>query len=100
MMQLLASALREALAHGAYTVTFTKADGSERKMVCTTKHDLIAEANGRDLTPGPLREGRKKPEELITAYDLENTGWRSFYSNSVTSFEPFMENGTHVTERL
>lgn len=96
----LVETLRAALRDGVYVVEFEKSDGTIRQMVCTTKHDLVAEANGRDYTPGPLDDSRRKNEDLVTAYDLDNLGWRSFYAAKVKSFEPFMENGEHVTETL
>lgn len=99
MTEYLAETVRELLRDGAYVVNFTKVDGTSRKMVCTTKHDLIAEACGRDLTPGPLRE-KPKNEDLVTAFDLEIGQWRSFKASSLQSVEPFMENGVHVTEPL
>jgi len=101
MSQFLAEVLREALRNGAYVVKFHKVDGTEREMVCTTKHDLIAEAAGRDLTPGPLREDSTKSPDLLTVYDCHLGQWRSFYASKVTSFEPLRDlDGAHITEPL
>ena len=61
------------------TVTFTKADGTDREMLCTLRPE--------DLPPvsmpidGIVKESkqRKKPDEhSLRVFDLEKKEWRSF----------------------
>lgn len=70
------------------TVTFVKADGTDREMRCTLNHALIPPA------PAPMITGRvdgivtestkprhapKEPDPaVVKVYDLEAAAWRSF----------------------
>jgi len=69
------------------TVTFTKADGTDREMLCTlngTKIPLkpVAPTTSTALVDGIVRES-KKPKKApdphsIRVFDLEKQEWRSF----------------------
>ncbi len=63
-----------------YEVDFIKKDGSIRKMICTLQPHMLPETNGTK---------RKLPENLVTVFDLENEGWRSFYTDKVIKMEKF-----------
>lgn len=67
------------------TITFIKRDGSERVMRCSLRPDL--------LPPVVLNEDRvprKKAEGIISVYDVDANGWRSFDIRSVKRVEfPF-----------
>ena len=70
------------LALGPITVTFTKVDGTERVMRCTTSPHLIPE----DKQPiGTLL--REVPEDggVLRVFDLDVNDWRSFRVGSVKS---------------
>lgn len=64
-------------------VTFTKKDGTERVMLCTTNPDiissLIVEYSG-------AREIAKNPD-VARVFDLEKNEWRSFRYDSVKAYE-------------
>lgn len=76
------SILKEMLNMGSLQVTFTKKDGTDRVMKCTTKPSSIPEDKQ------PIGENNiKHNEEVIRAYDIENNGWRSFRVESVKTFE-------------
>lgn len=70
------------------TVTFVKADGTERDMRCTLDRDRIppqpprAEKPAKDTVDGIVRESREvtKSEESHTqkVFDLDAGAWRSF----------------------
>jgi glutaredoxin 3 len=64
-------------------VTFRKVDGTERTMICTRNSEIIREETG-DLPT--TQTSRKKSEETISVYDLENNGWRSFRKDSLITF--------------
>ncbi len=84
--------LKGCLAFGPVTVTFTKKDGSERVMECTTSPSLVPV----DLTeekhytntdspinfPAPKRE-RKVSEDVCPVHDLESRHWKSFRWDSI-----------------
>ncbi len=55
------------------TVTFVKADGTERTMVCT-----LAEAHGAVYTVNEGREPREPRPDVCVVWDCEKSSWRSF----------------------
>ena len=60
------------------TITFTKKDGTERVMYCTLRSDMLPAVEIKeDKTP------RKKNENVLSVYDLESNGWRSFTVTAV-----------------
>lgn len=71
--------LKSHLKHGPVTVIFTKKDGTERTMLCTTKSELVPQV---EESVEPKRE-KKANEDLMSVYDLEAKGWRSFRWDSV-----------------
>lgn len=68
------------LNQGDLEVVFTKkTDGSTRVMKCTANApEESALSNPRNTSP----------ETLITVYDIEAKGWRSFYSDNIQSVKP------------
>jgi len=58
-------------------LTFTKKDGTERIMTCTLAEQEIPEENL------PKGTNRKKSDETVAVFDLENNGWRSFRWDSL-----------------
>ena len=76
--------LRSNLSTGTVTVTFTKKDGSERVMKCTTDPTYIL---FKDPTVLESRNERTVSEEVMPVYDLESNGWRSFRWDSIKRIE-------------
>lgn len=64
---------------GPVTVTFTKKDGTERIMNCSLQPELLPKV---EIVEG--KEPRKKSEDVVSVYDLEAQGWRSFTLKNVT----------------
>jgi hypothetical protein len=65
---------------GPVTVTFNKKDGDERVMTCSLQPEL--------LPPSPVKEStttKKENNNIISVYDLEAQGWRSFIVKNVTN---------------
>jgi len=65
---------------GPMTVTFNKKDGEQRVMKCTLQPEL--------LPPVPIKESTKTKKEndsVISVYDLNAEGWRSFIVKNVTN---------------
>ena len=73
--------LKSHLAFGEVTVTFTKKDGTERVMKCTTSTELVPQ---EPIVEGaePKRE-KKVNEDVCPVYDLESSHWKSFRWDSV-----------------
>ena len=73
--------LKSHLAYGPVTVVFTKKDGTERVMKCTTDITLIM---FKDPTVLESKEStRKVNEDVMPVYDLESKAWKSFRWDSI-----------------
>lgn len=76
-----------ALNEGAtLSVIFTKADGTERTMLCTKNPDLIAQTY---TAPEKKTDRVRGPSEALAVFDLEKNDWRSFRLDSVKSYMVF-----------
>lgn len=73
--------LTDTLERHIVTITFTKADGSERVMRCTKK--LAAIPENRRPTPVVEEVHHDNDPQLFRVYDLEKDGWRSFYYTTI-----------------
>ena len=71
--------LKNLLKTNVIEVTFTKTNGDKRVLKCTLQENYLPEYNG-DST-------RKKNENVISVWDLENKDWRSFRFDSVISYQ-------------
>ena len=79
--------VRGLLTNSEVTVTFVKADGTDRDMLCTLDHSRIpvrpiAPTTSTAPVDGIIRESRKPRKEpdphSIRVFDLEKQEWRSF----------------------
>jgi len=72
--------LRSHLKFGLVTVTFTKKDGSERIMKCTTNPTYIMFKE-----PASVESKREKKinEDVMPVYDMEAGHWKSFRWDSI-----------------
>lgn len=74
--------VRSLLQKQPITVTFIKADGTERAMLCTLDHSQIPETTIKPKPEdGVVRESkqRKQPDpHSIRVFDLDKKEWRSF----------------------
>lgn len=75
------SELKRLLAKGPVYVTFTKGNGEERVMRCTTNEFDIP------LEKLPKGTGPKHTDEVQRVFDLDKQEWRSFRWDAVTLFE-------------
>ena len=73
--------LKSHLAYGPVTVVFTKKDGTERVMECTTSPELVP-IEPITESAEPKRE-KKVNEDVMPVYDLESKHWKSFRWDSV-----------------
>ena len=70
--------IKDLLQTDVVTVTFDKKDGTERIMKCTLNPSMLpAKVVSEEKAP------RTKNENVLSVYDVENNGWRSFTLRSV-----------------
>ena len=76
--------ISETLKTGIRTVSFRKANGELRLMVCTLQSDYLP-----PVDPVKAATAAAKPanDEVVVVWDLEAEGWRSFRVDSVISVE-------------
>lgn len=80
-MEIKKEELLELLTNGEVSVTFTKADGTDRVMRCTKWMELIPTENH------PKTESTGvNTSDNITVFDLEKGGWRSFNITKVKEY--------------
>lgn len=72
--------IKEKLRAGSVTVEFTKADGTQRKMLCT-----LLESNIPPAEPKKTDRVKKENDDVLAVWDLEAQGWRSFKFSSLIS---------------
>jgi len=70
------------LREGMCRVTFTKKDGTERKMLATLEADRIPD----DKKPKGVKSEQPNDSPIIRAYDLALGEFRSINSETVTDF--------------
>ncbi len=83
--------LKGHLAFGPVTITFTKKDGTERVMECTTNPELVPadpvkvhQSNTDNPIDFPkVKKERKVNEDIMPVYDLEAKAWKSFRWDSI-----------------
>jgi hypothetical protein len=70
--------LRGMLSTDTVTVTFTKKDGTDRIMNCTTNPDVVPKVEIKEgATP------RKQSETTMRVFDTDIKEWRSFTTKSI-----------------
>lgn len=70
--------LRGMLSNDTVTVTFTKKDGTERVMNCTTNPNVVPKVEIKEgATP------RKVSETTMRVFDTDIKEWRSFTTKSI-----------------
>ena len=74
--------LRSHLKFGPVTVTFTKKDGSERVMKCTTNPTYIL---FKEPALVESKRERKINDDVMPVYDMEAGHWKSFRWDSIKS---------------
>lgn len=71
--------LKETLQNGVVTVVFEKVDGTIREMKCT----LLTEYLPMETTQLLQESTRVENPNVLSVWDVENNGWRSFRVDSV-----------------
>ena len=76
-MELSKSNIMNMLHSGIVNIKFTKVDGSERVMKCTLAEGIVK--------PHEKKTDREKKvnENIVSVWDVEKEGWRSFRYDSI-----------------
>lgn len=74
--------IRGVLITSVPTITFTKKDGTERIMKCTLRPDLLPV---QEIVEG--KEPRKQNDSIMSVFDIDANGWRSFTIRNVRRVE-------------
>ena len=74
--------IQQALKENVVEVTFTKINGDERVMSCTLNSKLLPPAT-KDATMSQ-KKIRELNEEVLSVWDVNAQGWRSFRVANVT----------------
>jgi hypothetical protein len=75
-------ALKQQLKEGTKTITFTKADGTQRVLRCTLQESALPQVDASKVTTT-----KKQNDDALAVWDLDNAGWRSFRFDSVISVQ-------------
>lgn len=78
--------LKGLLKDNVVKVKFTKVNGDERILKCTLQGSFLPEMVSTEST-------RKKNEDVLSVWDIDNSGWRSFRLDSVVSYNLEVDNG-------
>ena len=71
------SNIKNMLNTGIINVKFTKNDGSERLMKCTLIKEIVKEYEKK------TERTRTISEDILSVWDVEKDGWRSFRYDSI-----------------
>jgi hypothetical protein len=75
--------LRVLLRNGVVTVNFTKKDGTERIMNCTTSEEYLPEV--KVVQEGAEKKERKMSIDTHSVFDMDAKAWKSFRWDSIKS---------------
>ena len=79
--------LMAALQESSVVISFTKKDGSNRQMVCTTNPDLIPSDAYPTERKQTVIEDVEDPD-FVRVFDLDVQGWRTIIFESILEIEP------------
>lgn len=77
--------LKNLLEHNVLIVDFTKLNGDARKMTCTLREDIKPRATKAD--PLSQKAVRETTDVVISVWDVNAKGWRSFRYDRVNGVE-------------
>jgi len=77
--------LRVKLRNGVVTVNFTKKDGTERIMNCTTAEKYLPEVEVKVVQEGTEKKARKMSIDSHSVFDMDANAWKSFRWDSIKS---------------
>ena len=73
--------IKQLLLKNVAVVTFTKANGDTRVLNCTLQPTIVPQPEVKETSTVT----RPVNEQVLAVWDVDNTAWRSFRIDSVTS---------------
>jgi hypothetical protein len=70
--------IKKILQHSIANVTFIKADGTQREMICTLMEFLLPDLVGTNA---------RRSQDVLPVWDMEKQAWRSFRIDRVIKIE-------------
>jgi hypothetical protein len=80
--------LQKLLKQHIVKINFTKADGSDRTMICSLKKDLLPENKNEEATP---KQTKKENPNTLAVWDIEKDAFRSFRLDALKSYDVIEE---------
>jgi len=77
--------LQNILSQNVLVVDFTKLNGDKRVMTCTLREDMKPRATKDDTMS--QKKVRELNEEVVSVWDVNAKGWRSFRYNRINSVD-------------
>ena len=77
--------LQNLLSQNVLTIDFTKLNGDKRVMTCTLREDMKPRATKSD--PMSQKAVRETSDEVVSVWDVNAKGWRSFRYNRINSVD-------------
>lgn len=74
--------LKEILKQNVVSISFKKVDGSDRKMLCSLKDDLVPAREAKE----PSEKKKAENENVLPVWDLEKNAFRSFRIDSLSDY--------------
>lgn len=73
--------LKNLLKQNVVSISFKKVDGTDRKMLCSLKEDILPAITSKEPS-------KKKPENenVLPVWDIEKNAFRSFRIDSLTDY--------------
>ena len=78
--------LQNILSQNVLVVDFTKLNGDKRVMTCTLREDMKPPAK-KDDTMSQKKVREMNRDELVSVWDVNAKGWRSFRYNRINSVD-------------
>jgi hypothetical protein len=80
--------LEQLLRDNIMEISFTKVDGTERRMKCTLKSTIIPTNIKEEYSDEELQSVTRRvaPENVMPVWDVEKNGWRSFRVDRVSDY--------------
>ncbi len=76
--------LVDGLKNNLMTVKFVKLNGDERVMNCTLHESILPE---KPISGYPSTIKKKENKEVLSVWDIDKSGWRSFRLDSIKEFK-------------
>ena len=73
--------LKDILKQNVVSISFKKIDGTDRKMLCSLKEDILPAIEPKELT-----KKKADNENILSVWDLEKSAFRSFRIDSLIDY--------------